>query len=152
MIPKGIPGGFALIEALVALTLLAASLGATAGLLVQALRQEREAAARVAATRLASSLADELRLLQRTDCQPLLAVTGSSATPSCSDEIGDCATELAAAQALMAWRARVSASLPEGSWSRVEVLDTAAPSYLIQVAWPALGPEEESSVRLAVEL
>jgi type IV pilus modification protein PilV len=151
MIAKGPFGGFALIEALVALTLLSACLSVTAGLLVQALRQEREAGYRSAATRLAESLADELRLLQRDDGQALLAITNAAQPPPCGGDIRTCAIEMAAAQALETWRERVSASLPQGSWSQVELLDAAAPSYLIEIGWPSLGATGQSSLHLAVE-
>ena len=143
--------GFALLETLVALTLLSSSLAATGILLIQAMQQEREAASRTAAVRLASSLADQLRSLRRSDGRPLQAVTDPAELPACNSAPGDCQLELTAAQALAAWRTSVVASLPEGSTSRLVLLDADAPSYLIQVEWPSPGAVDPSVLRLAVE-
>jgi type IV pilus modification protein PilV len=143
--------GIALVEALVAVTLLSASLSATAALLVQALRYEREGACRTAAVRLASSLADELRTLRRRDGLALQAVAMGADGSSCSGDADDCAVEHAAATRLGNWRDEVAASLPIGSASQVEVLDSTAPAYLIRISWPMPGANEDSRLQLAVE-
>jgi type IV pilus assembly protein PilV len=145
------PRGFTLPEALVALTLLSSGLAATSLMLVQAMRHEREAACRTAAVRLAGSLAEQLRLLRRSDGLPLQSVTDTSESATCVADTGDCALELEAARVLAAWRTQVTASLPEGSVSTVAVLDEAAPSYLIRIEWPDPGATGRSALRLAVE-
>lgn len=143
--------GFTLPEALVALTLLSSGLAATSVMLVQAMRHEREAACRTAAVRLAGSLAEQLRLLRRSDGLPLQSIADASESATCAADAGDCALELEAARVLAAWRTQVTASLPEGSASSVAVLDEAAPSYLIRIEWPDLGATARSALRLAVE-
>lgn len=145
------PRGFTLPEALVALTLLSSGLAVTSVMLVQAMRHEREAACRTAAVRLAGSLAEQLRLLRRSDGLPLQSIADASESAACAADAGDCALELEAARVLAAWRTRVTASLPEGSASSVAVLDEAAPSYLIRIEWPDLGATGRSALRLAVE-
>lgn len=145
------PRGFTLPEALVALTLLSSGLAVTSVMLVQAMRHEREAACRTAAVRLAGSLAEQLRLLRRSDGLPLQSIADASESATCAADAGDCALELEAARVLAAWRTRVAASLPEGSASSVAVLDEAAPSYLIRIEWPDLGATGRSALRLAVE-
>lgn len=145
------PRGFTLPEALVALTLLSAGLAATSVMLVQAMRHEREAACRTAAVRLAGSLAEQLRLLRRSDGLPLQSLAEAGESVACAADAGDCALELEAARVLAAWRARVTADLPEGSAGSVAVLDEAAPSYLIRIEWPDPGAAGRSALRLAVE-
>jgi type IV pilus assembly protein PilV len=145
------PRGFTLPEALVALTLLSAGLAATSAMLVQAMRHEREAACRTAAVRLAGSLAEQLRLLRRSDGLPLQSIADANESPACAADAADCTLELEAARVLEAWRARVTAHLPEGSASTVAVLDEAAPSYLIRIEWPDPGATGRSALRLAVE-
>ena len=144
------PRGFTLPEALVALTLLSAGLAATSVMLVQAMRHEREAACRTAAVRLAGSLAEQLRLLRRSDGRPLQAVVAPGEPADCATA-DDCDAELRAARMLSAWRASASASLPEGSTLQVEVLGEAPPSYLIRIQWPDLGSAAGSTLQLAVE-
>jgi Tfp pilus assembly protein PilV len=140
--------GFSLPEALVALTLLSSSLATTALMLVQALHHEREAACRSAATRLAGTLAEQLRLLQRSDGRPLQAIAGDAT--SCAVPV-DCAVESDATRMLAAWQHEANTSLPEGSSARVELLTEAPPAYLIRIDWPDSGPSGRSALALAVE-
>jgi Tfp pilus assembly protein PilV len=137
-------------EALAALTLLSMGLGTTTLMLVQAVRHEREAACRTAAVRTAGSLAEQLRLLRRSDGRPLQAIVAPGEPADCATA-EDCDIELKASRTLATWQANASASLPEGSTSQVEVLAEAPPSYLIRIEWPDLGSAAGSTLRLAVE-
>jgi type IV pilus modification protein PilV len=143
--------GVMLVESLVALTILTLSLGAAAALLVQALRNEREAACRTAALRLAATLAEDLRSLRRHDGLALQAVSNPGDAHHCEADPGDCLVELAAIERLAEWYAAAQAGLPEGSEARVEVHDNASPSYLITLGWPGFGEAGRSALRLAVE-
>jgi Tfp pilus assembly protein PilV len=141
--------GFTLPGALVALALLSSGLATTTAMLVQALRHEREAASRSAAVRLAGSLAEQLRLLRRSDGLPLQSLAGTNEPVACTAT--DCDVELEAARMMAAWRAAAAASLPEGSTSQVEVLGEAPPAYLIRIEWPGPSGSPVSALRLAVE-
>jgi hypothetical protein len=78
---------------------------------------ERESGGRRAALRLASSLADELRALDR-----------------------DAFTSLAPdAREIRAWSAAAAAVLPAGASATVEVEATAPGRYLIRIEWPVAG-------------
>ena len=145
------PAGFMLVESLIALTLLALSLGVAAALLVQALRNEREAACRTAALRLAASLADDLRSLRRSDGLALRAVSDPGSMNGCDATPGDCLVERAAVERLTEWYAAVQSGLPDGGAARVDVQDSARASYLITLSWPGLGEADPSSVRVAVD-
>jgi Tfp pilus assembly protein PilV len=147
---RGQEHGYTLPEALVALALLSMGLGTTTLMLVQAIRHEREAACRTAAVRTAGSLAEQLRLLRRSDGRPLQAVVAPGEPADCATA-DDCDAELKAARMLSAWRASASAGLPEGSSSQVEVLGEIPPSYLIRIQWPDLGSAAGSTLQLVVE-
>jgi len=143
--------GFALIESLVAITLLSAGLAGSAALLVQALRQQHAATCRAIALRQASSLAEALRVLRRADGQPLQAVAFPGATPECASTPDDCMVERSAHRHIDLWRAANTVSLPAGNTSRVTVLPTPAVAYLIRLTWPAPGQDAAAVLQLAVE-
>jgi prepilin-type N-terminal cleavage/methylation domain-containing protein len=109
--------GFTLIEALVALSLMLMGLAGTGLALGRSLQHERESAHRRAALRLAASLADELRALDRDTFETL--------EPD--------------VPAIAAWTAAVLAVLPVGSSAHVEPDEGTPPGYLIHVAWPVAG-------------
>ena len=110
-------GGFALIEVLVALTLMLAGLAGAGIVLLQSVQYERESSHRRAAIRFAGSFAEELRALNRGD-----------------------GTALAAdAPAILAWAATVAAVLPAGSIARVEADESIPVNYLISIEWPVAG-------------
>jgi len=144
------PTGFSLPEVLVALTLLSSSLATTALMLVQALRHEREAACRSTAVRLAGTLAEQLRLLQRSDGRPLQSIAGVGGPASC-EVAADCVVESDATRVLDAWYGEAHANLPAGSSAGVELLGDAPPAYLIRIDWPDGDPSAPSSLALAVE-
>jgi prepilin-type N-terminal cleavage/methylation domain-containing protein len=142
--------GFSLPEVLVALTLLSSCLASSALMLVQALRYERDAACRSTAARLAGTLAEQLRLLQRSDGRPLQAVAAPGEGASCSVQ-ADCVVESEAARTLAAWQEEASASLPVGSSSRVELLSATPLAYRIRVDWPGAVQSAGATLVLAVE-
>jgi prepilin-type N-terminal cleavage/methylation domain-containing protein len=109
--------GFTLIEALVALALMLAGLAGGSVLLLQCVQYERESSHRRAALRLAASLADELRALDRGDGQPLPADSAPVAN----------------------WAAAVRSLLPAGSAARLELLGASPARYRIVIEWQAAG-------------
>ena len=110
-------GGFTLVEALVALALMLAGIAGAGVVLGQSIQYERESSHRRAAIRLASSLAEELRAMDR-------------------DAFASLAPD---APSILAWSSAAAATLPAGSSARVE-LDAATPArYLVRIEWPVAG-------------
>jgi prepilin-type N-terminal cleavage/methylation domain-containing protein len=109
--------GFTLVEALVALAIMLAGLAGAGLVLGRSIQHERESGTRRAAIRLAGSLAEELRALDR--------------DPG--------ATVPADAPALEAWAASALASLPAGSDARVEIMPGAPARYRVTIEWAVAG-------------
>ncbi len=109
--------GFTLVEVLVALALMLAGLAGAGIVLGRSIQQERDSGSRRAAIRLAGSLADELRALDR-----------------------DAAASLAPdAPAIQAWSAAARAALPVGSAATVETESGVPARYRITIEWPVAG-------------
>jgi prepilin-type N-terminal cleavage/methylation domain-containing protein len=109
--------GFTLVEALVALALMLAGIAGAGIVLGQSIQYERESSNRRTAIRLASSLAEELRAMDR-DAFVSLPLD---------------------APAILAWSSAAAAALPSGSRASVE-LDADVPGrYLVRIEWPAAG-------------
>jgi type II secretory pathway pseudopilin PulG len=109
--------GFTLVEALVALVLMLAGLASAGVVLGRSIQYERESGTRRTAIRLAGSLAEELRALDRG--------TGDSIP--------------ADAPALVAWSEAAVASLPAGSTARVVPEPGVPPRFRITIEWPVAG-------------
>jgi Tfp pilus assembly protein PilV len=109
--------GFTLVEALVALTIMLAGLASAGIVLGRSIQYERESGTRRMAIRLAGSMAEELRALDREPAGTLPAD----------------APELAA------WSEAAVASLPAGSTARVELAPGMPAEYRITIEWPVAG-------------
>jgi len=106
-----------MIEALVALALMLAGLAGAGIVLGQSIQYERESGSRRAAIRLAGSLADELRALNR-------------------DAVASVAPDSAA---IRDWKAAAQAVLRTGSDARVAVEAGVPARYRITIEWPVAG-------------
>ena len=109
--------GFTLVEALVALSLMLAGLAGAGIVLGRSIQHERESGTRRTALRLAGSLAEELRSLDRKLWDSIPADT----------------------PALLAWTETAVASLPAGGAARVEQEAGEPPRYRITIEWPVAG-------------
>lgn len=109
--------GFTLIEVLVALVLMLAALAGAGIVLGQSVQYERESSNRRTAIRLAASLADELRALDR-------------------DALASLAPD---APAIQAWSAAAATALPDGAVARVQLEGEMPARYLIRIDWPVAG-------------
>ena len=109
--------GFTLVEALIALTLMLAGLASAGIVLGRSIQYERESGTRRMAIRLAGSMAEELRALDREPAGSLPAD----------------APELAA------WSEAAVASLPVGGTARVELAPGMPAEYRITIEWPVAG-------------
>lgn len=142
--------GFTLIEALVAMLIVAVALGGIATLLVQAIRYERDAAQQAVAVRLATGLSEQLRALPRPDRRPLASVAGGDAEAACANVPSACSAELAATEAIAAWLDEVGERLSPAASAGVDVVAGPSPGYVITLEWPSLH-EARSRLRLRVE-
>lgn len=109
--------GFTLVEALVALTLMLAGLASAGIVLGRSIQYERESGTRRTAIRLAGSMAEELRALDREPADSIPADT----------------------PALAVWSEAAVASLPAGSTARVEFAPDMPTEYRITIEWPVAG-------------
>ena len=109
--------GFTLVEALVALSVMLAGLAGAGIVLGRSIQHERESGTRRTAIRLAASLADELRSLDRELVESIPADS----------------------PALLAWTETAVASLPAGSIARVEQAAGEPEQYRITIEWPVAG-------------
>jgi prepilin-type N-terminal cleavage/methylation domain-containing protein len=109
--------GFTLVEALVALVLMLVGLAGAGIVLGRSIQYERESGTRRMAIRLAGSLAEELRALDR---EPAGSIPAD-------------------APALRAWAESAIASLPAGSVARVDLGAGIPAQYRITIEWPVAG-------------
>jgi len=109
--------GFTLVEVLIALALMLAGLAGAGIVLGQSVQYERESSNRRTAVRLAGSLAEELRALDRDTAESIAADS----------------------PALLAWSAAVTAALPVGTVASVTVESATPARYLVKIEWPVVG-------------
>ena len=131
--------GFTLIEAMVALVVLAVGMLGIAGLYVMTLRSGGGAIYRMQAVNLASDLADRIRANRGAN----VSYAGVAADNNCYGAGSvDCAPGLMAANDLFVWQNQVVATLPNGN-SAVTVTPGAAVTdpfiYTITITWQGAG-------------
>jgi len=128
--------GFTLVEAMVALVVLAVGMLGIAGLYVTTLRSGGGAIFRMQAVNLAADLADRIRSNRGAN----VAYAGAAANNNCYGTGSvDCAPALMAANDLFVWQQQVAAILPGGN-AVVTVVGAAAPfTYGIQINWTESG-------------
>lgn len=143
--------GIALVESLVAITLLGVGLGGSAVLLVQAIGNEREATRRATALRHANSLADELRAALRDRDLPAGVAVTQEAVPDCAGTDISCTPEQWISWRVADWRRSALADLPEGAAAAIDLLDASRPAYRLTLAWPGRDPASPTRVEMVVE-
>jgi type IV pilus assembly protein PilV len=131
--------GFTMVEAMVALVVLAVGMLGIAGLYVTTLRSGGGAIYRMQAVNLASDLADRIRANRTAN----LAYLGPAANNNCYG-VGavDCAPPLMAANDLLVWQNQVAAMLPSGNGALNVVAGAAATdpfTYTITITWLGSG-------------
>lgn len=136
-------GGFTLVEAMVALVVLAVGMLGIAGLYVTTLRSGGGAIYRMQAVNLAGDLADRIRANRTAN----VAYAGAAANNNCYGAASvNCAPNLMAANDLFVWQQQVAAILPGGN-AAVAVAGAAAPfTYTITVNWVEQGGVAQSYV------
>ncbi len=109
--------GFTLVETLVALALMLAGLAGAGIVLSQSIQYERESSHRRVAIRLAGSLAEALRAVDRD--------AAASLEPDAPE--------------ILEWSAEVESVLPTGAVASVEVDGSMPAGYTITIEWPVIG-------------
>jgi len=128
--------GFTLVEAMVALVVLAVGMLGIAGLYVTTLRSGGGAIYRMQAVNLAADLADRIRANRGAN----VAYNGAAANNNCYGAGSvDCAPALMAANDLLVWQQQIAAIMPGGN-GVVAVAGAAVPyTYTITITWTESG-------------
>jgi len=135
--------GFTLIEAMVALVVLAVGMLGIAGLYVTTLKSGGGAIYRMQAVNLAADLADRIRANRSAN----VAYNGAAANNSCYGAASvNCAPAQMAANDLFVWQSQIAAILPGGNGT-VAVAGAASPyTYTITINWTESGNVAQSYV------
>ena len=135
--------GFTLVEAMVALVVLAVGMLGIAGLYVTTLRSGGSAIYRMQAVNLAADLADRIRANRGAG----FSYAGAAANNNCYGAASvDCGPPQMAANDLLVWQQQLAAILPAGA-GVVGVVGAAAPfTYTITVNWAEAGGDTPSYV------
>jgi type IV pilus assembly protein PilV len=133
--------GFTLVEAVVALVVLAVGMLGIAGLYIEGLRSSHSALARTTAVNLAADMADRIR------ANPAATLAYAGVGPGlnnlCVNGPADCTPAQLASDDWFWWNQDVQNRLPQGT---VTALAVAAPtpvtnSYTIVMSWPETGQD-----------
>jgi type IV pilus assembly protein PilV len=137
--------GFTMVEAMVALVVLAVGMLGIAGLYVTTLRSGGGAIYRFQAVNLASDLADRIRANRTAN----VAYLGPAADNNCYGAGAvDCAPALMAANDLLVWQNQVAAMLPAGNGVVNVVAGAVATdpyTYTITITWVGSGDTAASA-------
>jgi type IV pilus assembly protein PilV len=135
--------GFTIVEALVALVILAVGMLGIASLYVTTLRASGSAASRMQAINLASDLGDRIRANRTAEAAYAGAAAANGTT--CLGNSATCTPAQMAAHDLFVWQAAIQAALPGAPAGTVTVdTGTNPTSYQIQVRWVETGNLEQS--------
>lgn len=130
--------GFTIVEALVALVILAVGMLGIASLYVTTLRASGSAASRMQAINLASDLGDRIRANRTAEAAYAGAAAANGTT--CIGAAATCTPAQMAAHDLFVWQAAIQAALPGAPAGTVTVNNGVSPTtYQIQVFWVEAG-------------
>lgn len=128
--------GFSMLEALVAVVVIAVGLLGVAVLYVEGLKAERTSVYRTTAVVLASEMADRIRV----NPTGLADYAGAAANNGCRNGAGDCTAAEMAADDLFWWQQDLAQRLPPGANGTVTVAPGAiSDQYTITVTWSEAG-------------
>jgi type IV pilus assembly protein PilV len=140
--------GFSMIEALVAMVVLAIGMLGVAGLYVITLQSGKSAISRLHAVNLASDLADRIRANRTAQ----VAYAGAAADNGCVGGATICNSVLMAADDLFWWQAQVAAKLPGNPTTNVGVVVGTPTTYTITITWQEPGEAAPLSYAMAVQI
>jgi type IV pilus assembly protein PilV len=153
-IARSTGGGFALINALIAATVLATGLLGNAAMLVHSLHTSRLALNHTRAVALATDMAERLRANSTAGAAYSLApgtILDAPATPCAT--LDQCSPQQVAARELYLWQQSVMRALPEPE-AAITVSPAATPAahiYTIVVRWVQSGDAAAASITLTVQ-
>jgi type IV pilus assembly protein PilV len=143
--------GFTIVEALVALVVLAVGMLGIASLYVTTLRASGSATSRMQAINLASDLGDRIRA-NRTAGAAYAGAPAANGT-SCIGTGVTCTAEQMAAHDLFVWQAAIQAALPSAPAGTVTVDTSTNPTtYRIQVSWVEAGETTAQSYTMSMQI
>jgi type IV pilus assembly protein PilV len=153
-IARSTSGGFALINALIAATVLATGLLGNAAMLVRSLHTSRLALHRTQAVALAADMAERLRANSTAGVAFALAPGTTLDTPAtpCAP-VDQCSPQQVAARDLYLWQQSVMRALPEPE-AVITVSPAAMPAahtYTISLRWVQSGDTAAASITLTVQ-
>lgn len=143
-------GGFSLVEALVALVVLAVGLLGIAALYLDSLRAGRTALLRSQAVTIAADIADRIRSNRNAVLEYEVAL-GETAdvVPECENDTGCSAVDLAATD-ITRWKETLELALPEGDGS-IDVTAGNPNIYDIRVEWAEVGQADPATFTMRIE-
>ena len=154
--------GFTMVEALVALVILAIGLLGIAALYLDSLRAGRTAIYRTQAVNLAADIADRIRANRTVPLSYVVAYGGVAAPTSCDSEAAACSPAALAADDVFRWKQELLGTfdaggqplslgaLPEGDGS-IEVTAGTPNIYVITIRWTETGQEAPATYTLRLE-
>jgi type IV pilus assembly protein PilV len=142
--------GFTMVEALVALVVLAVGMLGIAGLYVTTLRSGSSAIYRTQAINLATDMADRIRGNRNAN----LAYNGAAANNSCfgAAATADCSPAQMAANDLFLWNAQLAQLLPTGTGTVVVAGASAPYTYTITITWLEQGGSTAANTQQTYQL
>lgn len=142
--------GFSLVEALVAMVVLAIGMLGIAGLYVESLRAGRTALTRTQAVSLAADMADRIRANRLGRAGYEKAATDNIEPETVCEDAEVCAPPQMALHDLAVWQDTVEEALPDGQCA-VAVDSSVSPiMYTITVSWAETGQAARSSYQMIV--
>lgn len=148
--PRRRAGGFTMVEALVALVVLAIGLLGIAALYLDSLRGGRTAIYRSQAVMAAADLADRIRNNRSAVAGYATAFATTVATVAACETTAGCTAAEQAQNDLARWKAVLASVLPAGQGSVATTAGT--PNvYVITVQWTEAGQDTPASFALRVE-
>jgi type IV pilus assembly protein PilV len=143
--------GFTIVEALVALVVLAVGMLGIASLYVTTLRASGSATSRMHAINLASDLGDRIRANRTAEAAYAGAPAASGTT--CIGNAVTCTAVAMAAHDLFVWQAAIQAALPGAPVGSVTVNTATNPTtYEIRVSWVEAGETTPQSYMLSMQI
>ena len=140
--------GFTLIEALIALIVLAVGLLGIAALYVESLSASRSALLRTQAVNLAADMADRIRANRVAGVAYAAATTDTGTENTACESTAGCAAAELAGHDIFRWKARGAALLP-GFLGEISFTADVPDEYVVTVSWTE--PEGAASYTLRFE-